>query len=59
MKGATIHFFTKKEIEELAGEQGFNIEEIIRLKYPEEAGEIQGWKKYFCAGGYIFKLRKK
>ena len=58
LKGATIHFFTKKEIEKLADEHDFRIEEIIFLKYPEEDEEIRGWKKYFCTRGYIFKLRK-
>jgi len=59
LKGAIIHFFTKKEVEELANEHGFKMEEVICLKYPEEAEEIRGWKKYFCTGGYIFNLRKK
>lgn len=58
LKGAVIHFFSKREIKKDLNTTGFKIVEFINLKFPEEKDEISDFKKYLYTGGFIVNAQK-
>ena len=58
LKGAKIHFFSKRELKKELKKSGLKIEEIVDLEFPSEGKIARGIKKIFLTGGFIFKVKK-
>jgi len=59
LKGAVIHFFSKRELERILDLAGFKIAELINLELPNEKKQINNFKKLFNTGGFIIKACQK